>query len=66
MAQMTEDFIIEELFGSSLDQLEFDKMTATAYIEENGNFSRIAWSLRASDVRPPAKGAKPATDKAAA
>jgi hypothetical protein len=46
--------------------VEFDKMTATAYIDENGNFSRIAWSLRASEVRPPSRGARPGPDKAAA
>jgi hypothetical protein len=52
--------------GLPFRPVEFDKMTATAYIEENGNFSRIAWSLRASDVRTPAKGSKPSTDEAAA
>ena len=46
--------------------VEFDRMTATAYIDENGNFSRVAWSLRASEVRPPSKGVKPNPDKAAA
>lgn len=47
--------------------VEFDNMTATAYIEENGNFSRVAWSLRAGEVRGPSKGgARPGTDKAAA
>ena len=52
--------------GLPFRPVEFDKMTATAYIDENGNFSRIAWSLRAAEVRPPAKGAKPGVDKAAA
>ena len=46
--------------------VEFDKLTATAYIEENGNFSRVAWSLRASEVRAPARGAKPVPEKAGA
>ena len=43
-------------------------MTATAYIDENGNFSRVAWSLRAAEVRAPSKGTgtKPSADKAAA
>src|SRR5680860_99758 len=41
--------------------VEFSEMTATAYIEESGNFSRIAWSLRARGVsnptsRPVARG----------
>ncbi len=52
--------------GLPFRPVEFDKMTATAYIDENGNFSRIAWSLRASEVRPPVPGAKPSSDKAAA
>ena len=48
--------------------VEFSGMTATAYVEDNGNFSRIAWSLRAKEVREPGKAAstKPATDKAVA
>lgn len=47
--------------------VEFNGMTATAYVEDNGNFSRIAWSLRAAEVREPGKAAtKPATDKAVA
>jgi hypothetical protein len=46
-------------------QVEFGGMTATAYIDDNGNFSRIAWSLRASEVRAPSKNGKPASDKAA-
>lgn len=33
--------------------VRFSGMTATAYIEEAGNFSRIAWSLRAKDVLSP-------------
>lgn len=41
--------------------VEFDKLLVTAYIEENGNFSRVAWSFRASDVRAPGStsGSKP-------
>lgn len=53
--------------GTPFRPVEFDHMTATAYIEENGNFSRVAWSLRASDVRSPSKGgSRPGADKAAA
>ncbi len=53
--------------GAPFTPVEFDKLTITAYIEEKGDFSRIAWSFRAADVRAPAKGAKPAgTDKAVA
>jgi hypothetical protein len=32
-------------------------MTATAYVEETRNFSRVAWSLRAGEVRAPGKPA---------
>ena len=53
----------ERLTGLPFTPVEFDKLTATAYIEENGAFSRIAWSLRAGDVRAPARGAKPQPEK---
>jgi hypothetical protein len=46
--------------------VEFDGMTATAYVEEVGEFSRIAWSLRATELRAPTRGSKPSPDKAAA
>ena len=48
--------------------VEFEGMTATAYVEDNGNFSRIAWSLRAKEVREPGKsaGTKSTPDKAVA
>ena len=47
--------------------VEFEGMTATAYVEDNGNFSRIAWSLRASEVREAGKAPqKPAPEKAVA
>jgi hypothetical protein len=52
--------------GLPFRPVEFDRMTATAYIDENGNFSRIAWSLRAREVHEPSKGAKPATNNRAA
>ena len=45
--------------GVPFRPVEFDKMTATAYIDENGNFSRLAWSLRASEVRAPSRGSRP-------
>ena len=41
--------------GMPFRPVEFDKLTATAYIEENGNFNRVAWSLRAREVRPPSR-----------
>jgi hypothetical protein len=56
----------ESLSGLPFTPVEFDKMTATAYIEENGDFSKIAWSLRAADVRAPSRGARPAAEKASA
>jgi hypothetical protein len=40
--------------GLPFRPVEFDRMTATAYVEETGNFSRVAWSLRAGEVRAPA------------
>ncbi len=56
----------ESLTGLPFTPVEFEKMTATAYIEENGDFSKIAWSLRASDVRAPGRAVKPAPEKASA
>ena len=41
--------------GMPFRPVEFDKLTATAYIEENGNFNRVAWSLRAREVRSPSR-----------
>jgi hypothetical protein len=52
--------------GSPFRQVEFDKLTATAYVEEVGDFSRIAWSYRAAEVRAASKGGKAATDRAVA
>src|SRR3954447_20179060 len=56
----------ESLAGLPFTPVEFDKMTATAYIEENGDFSKIAWSLRAAEVRAPSRGVRPAAEKASA
>ncbi len=57
----------ESLPGLPFTPVEFVGLTATAYIEENGDFSRIAWSLRASDVRAPSKPAKmPVPEKVSA
>lgn len=52
--------------GLPFRPVEFVRMTATAYIDENGNFNRIAWSLRAREVKAPANGSKPAPGKEAA
>jgi len=55
------------LEGLPFTPVEFSGMTATAYIEENGDFSKISWSLRATDVvEPKVKPARPSTDKVAA
>ena len=54
----------EALSGLPFTPVEFDKLTATAYIEANGDFSKIAWSLRASEVRAPSHAAKQVAEKA--
>jgi hypothetical protein len=56
----------EALSGLPFSPVEFDRLTATAYIEEKGDFSSIAWSLRAADVRAPARSVKPVPEKASA
>lgn len=50
----------ESLSGLPFTPVEFDRLTATAYIEDNGNFSKLAWSLRAGEVRAPARSSKAA------
>jgi hypothetical protein len=42
--------------GLPFTPVEFVGLTATAYIDGNGDFAKVAWSLRASDVREPTKG----------
>jgi hypothetical protein len=54
----------EALSGLPFTPVEFEKLTATAYIEANGDFSKIAWSLRASEVRAPSRGTKQVAEKA--
>jgi hypothetical protein len=57
----------EALSGLPFTPVEFDGLTATAYIEENGDFSKISWSLRASGVRAPSRPMKaPAPEKVGA
>jgi len=56
----------EALSGLPFTPVEFERLTATAYIEEKGDFSSIAWSLRAADVRAPARSVKPVPEKASA
>ena len=57
--------VLPELMpGTPFRQVEFDKLQATPYVEQSGDFSRLAWSYRASDVRAPRNGAaKPAEQK---
>ena len=56
----------EALSGLPFTPVEFDKLTATAYIEENGDFSKISWSLRAREVRAPVRGNAKQPEKASA
>ena len=56
----------EALTGLPFTPVEFDKLTATAYIEEKGDFSNIAWSLRASEVRAPARTSRVVSEKVSA
>ncbi|MCM0622884.1 plasmid replication, integration and excision activator [Nocardioides bruguierae] len=41
--------------GVPFRPVEFDKLTATPYVDQNGEFSRLAWSYRAMEVRQPSK-----------
>lgn len=45
--------------GQKLRPVEFENLTATAWIDDRGNRPNIAWSYRADAVRAP--GAKPAS-----
>lgn len=56
----------EALSGLPFTPVEFDRLTATAYIEEKGDFSSIAWSLRAAEVRAPSRSVKAMPEKASA
>lgn len=53
IAAKVQPVLPEGLTGLPFTPVEFDKLTATAYVEDNGNFSRIAWSYRADEVRAP-------------
>ena len=74
VAAKVQPVLPEAAEGMPFRPVEFDKLTATAYIEENGNFNRVAWSLRAAAVhapsrsaaRPTASDTKAAGDKAVA
>lgn len=47
--------------SSPFTPVEFDGLTALAYIDDNGNRPRIAWSFRADTMRAPGKAAKAAS-----
>lgn len=58
--------VLEKATGAPFTAVEFTEMTATPYVDDNGNFARLAWSLRAkgvsnADAKPSRSG-----DKAAA
>ena len=55
VAAKVQPVLPEAAEGMPFRPVEFDKLTATAYIEENGNFNRVAWSLRAAEVRTPSR-----------
>lgn len=56
----------ENKTGLPFTPVEFDDLTATPYIDDNGNYPKLAWSFRASGVIAPRTGAKsPGTEKAA-
>ncbi|WP_286175852.1 plasmid replication, integration and excision activator [Arthrobacter sp. NEB 688] len=43
--------------ASPFTPVEFDGLTALAYIDDNGNRPRIAWSYRADSMHAPGKAA---------
>ena len=43
----------------------FEGLSALPYVEDNGNFSKIAWSFRAAGMSAAKSTARAATDKAA-
>jgi len=43
----------------------FDGLSALPYVEDNGNFSKIAWSFRAAGMSAPTSAPRVATDKVA-
>ena len=66
VAAKVQPVLPEGLSGLPFTPVEFDKLTATAYIEANGDFSRIAWSFRAGEVRAPARTVRTVPEKASA
>jgi len=66
VAAKVQPVLPEGLSGLPFTPVEFDKLSATAYIEANGDFSRIAWSFRAAEVKAPARGVRTVPEKASA
>ena len=47
--------------GMPFRPVEFDGLTVTPYLNENGGRARVAYSFRATGMRAPHTGAKPAS-----
>ncbi|HEY8722100.1 plasmid replication, integration and excision activator [Pengzhenrongella sp.] len=47
--------------GMPFTLVVFDGLSALPYIDDNGNFARIAWSFKADAMRAPGKGDQPST-----
>jgi hypothetical protein len=56
----------ESLPGLPFRPVEFDGMTLTPYLDERRSRPRVAYSLRATGMRPPKTGVKPSAAKDAA
>lgn len=50
--------------GMPFRPVEFEGLTVTPYVNESGSRPRIAFSIRATGLRPPHVGARPAKDAA--
>jgi hypothetical protein len=53
----------ESLAGMPFRPVEFDGLTVTPYVAENGGRPRVAYSLRASGMRAPSGGASKPTPR---
>ncbi|MCE0765381.1 plasmid replication, integration and excision activator [Pseudonocardia kujensis] len=49
----------ETLAGMPFRPVEFDGLTVTPYVQENGGRPRVAYSFRATSMRAPTVGSKP-------
>lgn len=52
--------------GTPFTPVVFEDLTALPYIEKSGDFSRIAWSYRASGMTAPGKAPAASTNRASA